>query len=158
MLIIFRISCAALATCWRVVEEWFAWPSRSPNCSGSISHAPRYRHRLRRTCRTTCLLSARQYNSRKSLSTRRERTRSRFTQLRSKEGWVLGSGVGSSLNKTMLYRGFIVPRLLYLLYAAGNRVYIVAASDRRLFPNQNEATRPESIRRNVRPRSIMTLD
>lgn len=56
-----RISCAALATFWKEVEVWFAWLSRSRNCSGSISHGPRCRPRHRRTCRTTYPLSARLY-------------------------------------------------------------------------------------------------
>ena len=61
VLVIFRISCAALATSWKEVEVWFAWLSRSRNCSGSISHGPRCRPRHRRTCRTTYPLSARLY-------------------------------------------------------------------------------------------------
>lgn len=61
VLVIFRISCAALATFWKEVEVWFAWLSRSRNCSGSISHGPRCRPRHRRTWRTTYPLSARLY-------------------------------------------------------------------------------------------------
>lgn len=96
VLVIFRISCAVLATCWREVEEWFAWLLQFRNCSGSTSHARRCRL-PRRTCRTTCPLSARQYNLVSDTFARRpeakERTRLRETYvLQEKRGCKERSG------------------------------------------------------------------
>lgn len=97
VLVIFRISCAALATFWKEVEVWFAWLSRSRNCSGFISHGPRCRPRHRRTCRTTYPLSARPYKvdmarkKEKRLSTTAGTDwRPRFPIYRTyiKEGWT----------------------------------------------------------------------